>query len=207
MSIGITGKTTRETTWAPNRTGNTQTINSTQSVAIPYGKKKVKIGGKGQDGTAAVPGNANIAYDFYGFSYQNPAYYFYTPQTSPGYPYSFFGGQVINWDPANGNIYYAFGYNYDTYIPSYTFYSDTNVPGNSGFYSAPGNNYVSGFNASTPGTTGASVSVLGVTLPGGVNTAASVVPGQYISAGTLPSQQTQLSVTVPSGQYVTISFE
>lgn len=69
MGIGITSKSTSETTWAPNRTGTTQTINSTQNVAIPYGKKKVKVGGKAQDGTAAVPGNANYAYDFYGFSY------------------------------------------------------------------------------------------------------------------------------------------
>jgi hypothetical protein len=83
------------------------------------------------------------------------------------------------------------------------------VAGNSGVYAGtytPGN-YVAGYSGTYAATvtTGSSTNVFGVSLPGGYGSAAPVVPS---TAGTsVPTYSTTpISITVPAGGYVTITF-
>ena len=108
--------------------------------------------------------------------------------------YSLPGGPTGNYTPGNTNTgtYTAGNYvagNSGTYSGTYT--AGNYVAGNSGTYAATVN-------------TGSGTTVFGVSLPGGYGGAASVVPE---TVGLVPTYSTTpISITVPSGGYVTITF-
>lgn len=108
--------------------------------------------------------------------------------------YSIPGNPTGNYTPGNTNTAtytpgnYVAG-NSGTYSPTYT--AGNYVAGNSGTYAATVN-------------TGSGTTVFGVSLPGGYGGAASVIPA---TVGSIPTYSTTpISITVPSGGYVTITF-
>ena len=117
----------------------------------------------------------------YAFNTPVPEKYFGPyPGTASGFPMTF-----------NGN--YSTGTLGNTTPESYTpaSYTPGNyVPGNSGTYAT---NY----------TTGGTAYILGISLPGGVGGAATVVPPTLISN---PKYGTTTAITIPTGGYTTITF-
>ena len=201
------------------------TFNSSGTYNPRYGKQKVYVSGKGGDGSYAagtpyynyspaysynqyVGGNSGTGYNpvVPGNSGTNSPYY-NPPQPMPGFfypgnysniygtyfpggyqpPYSVSNlvpGTSYSNPPSGGNeYYYDNSYSYSVYVPASTPYGGTNA------------------NVTNTGTT---TNVLGIPLPGGVGTTASVVPSTR--ATSIPNYGTPYSVTVPSGGYVTITF-
>jgi hypothetical protein len=174
------------------------TLYAPATYPIPYGANGLLVGGKGGEGIAATGGN----YAGGGNAYTNPTYMFgtsYTDYYDNTNGWHDYGYGDDPWGPstrkparrtytANPGFpgYSVVNYNVDGYTPGYTDYNPT-------YY----NPYYAGAN-------GATATVGGVTLPGGTRnapTAPTVAP----TVSNLKYQTAGISVTVPSGGYVTLT--
>lgn len=192
------------------------TFNAPGNYVPPYGKTKVRIGGRGQSGNYSSGGNyAGEYYAGEAYAGTNPSTNAYagtnpsTPGNVVGTLYQWFdndsytsyseyqGFDASNIPPSTSGAYHAeYGAYYNAGTPGNAYYSQ--VPGNAyytPYYAAYYNTYYPGY-AATP------VNIGGVVFPGG--SADSIAPVVPASTTTLAYSPTGFSVVVPAGGYVTI---
>jgi hypothetical protein len=176
---------------------NTVTMYAPGVYPVPYATHTVLIGGRGASGNSPTGGN----YASGGNQSSNPtlmggnAYTTYYDFTNGGNAYS--------------NNDHPWGPSYSTPSP-YVYYANPGAPGSSYVnyfvsYYVPGNTYYNPvyYNPYYPGTDGAMVGIGGVVFPGGpAGNPAPIVPS---TLSNLKYQQSGISITVPSGGYVTIT--
>lgn len=138
--------------------------------------------------SATVYNSPSFGTPAYAYSSQNESYAGTGSYTSPP---TYLAAQT-QYTPISGTI------------PAYTTPGTANspVPYNASY--TPGN-YVAGNSGTyaTNYTTGTAANILGITFPGGVGGAATVVPATLI---TNPKYGTPTTITVPTGGYVNITF-
>jgi hypothetical protein len=209
------------------------TFNTSGNYNPKYGKQKVYVSGRGGTGTTVPGNyfdnsytNAAVytpAYTTYTGSlyagYTAPTVLTYAGTVNAWYlntvPYSYFNSYAYN-SPSFGTPTYSSTAYVGEYLgpftgsvpaPSGSPTATTNIPIGASPVPAsytPGN-YVAGNSGTNPvyRTTGTAANILGVTLPGGYGTFATVVPATLISN---PKYGTTTTVTIPSGGYATITF-
>ena len=125
------------------------------------------------------------------YAYSSTAESYFGPMSgSMGSP--FYLGALTNYNTISGTIP---GYTTPGTANSPVPYNATYTPGN--FVAGNSGTYATNY------TTGTAANILGVTFPGGVGGAATVVPATLI---TNPKYGTTTTVTIPSGGYATITF-
>lgn len=160
------------------------TFNSSGTYTLPYGKTVIRIGGRGASGNPSSGGN---------FSYSNPGstFSYYTVNCV----YRYFGNyyfQFAGTFPGSGGNYVTYsGYEPGAYTCYYNYQSSSFVPGQQYF------------NPVTPGNAGSPATIGGVTLPGGPAGQQASVIGQTSTSLKYENSAT-LSITVPTGGYVTV---
>ena len=189
------------------------TFNAPGNYTAPYGKTTVRVGGRGASGNANSGGNyAGESYAGETYAGTNPTTYPYggtNPGTPVGTLYQYYNNAPVNESyneypgvtgPQLGSPYSeptGHVVQYGTYYNTGNAYYNT-VPGNA--YYAP--YYSSYYNPTVPGNTGANATIAGVYFPGGaIGSLAPVVPATTTTVSYSPSG---LSITVPTGGYITI---
>jgi hypothetical protein len=194
-------------------TGST-TFNAPGTYVPPYGKTVVKIGGRGASGNPTTGGNYSSGgnayynpyspgYDVYGPTgvWQGQFIEFYTWGGDYGYsynegfgysptpPYSYYGNAIGGCSNVNYNyIYTTYGYLYSN-SPSGGNYAGTN----------PTN-----YNPTVPGNIGSPSNIGGVNFPGGAIGSLAPTVAATSTVVSYESYPTGLSITVPTGGYVTV---
>lgn len=201
------------------------TLNATGTYIPRYGKQRIYVSGKGGAGTytsgysydnsytnnpTANPPSPIVA-AYYSPAGTNWGQAIFQSRGNPGSPYAYtqqnppwYGNGAI--PGGNGYTYFSNYYNNGDY--DFTWAWSTLVPASGGTPTPPTPGfYVPGSSGTYAPTvnTGSGTTVFGVSLPGGYGGAASVVPS---TAGTsVPTYSTTpISITVPAGGYVTITF-
>ena len=208
------------------------TFNTSGNYNPKYGKQKVYVTGRGGTGTT-VPGNyfSNAYYTaaVYTPAYDTVSGIRYLGITSPSIltyagtvnawylttsSYIYFSNNTYN-SPAFGTPSNSSTYSAGYYIGPITGFmpAPSSQPAFSGttpnYSPVPASytpaSYYAGNSGTNPTnyTTGTAANILGVTLPGGVGGAATVVPPTLI---TNPKYGTTTAITIPTGGYVTITF-
>jgi hypothetical protein len=161
------------------------TFNSPGTYILPYGKTVVRIGGRGASGNPNSGGTYWYSNPGSSVSIFNVAcYYRYY-----GNPYPFAGGYGVQGSGYGGVTYN--GYEPTGYTCYYAY---------QGSQYSPGQTY---YNPYVPGNAASSTNISGIIFPGGnAGSSASIVPQTSTSFKYETTQS--ISVTVPSGGYVTI---
>lgn len=179
------------------------TFNAPGNYVAPYGKTTVRIGGRGERGYAPSGGNVAspaVPASAYGNGIFFETYHYNSPQ-SPPFP------------PNTANSSYGANFAIGSY--SFTYNSTTHPSPQSTGSNAPGGYLVdylysavsftpaqpATYNPYYPGSHGSPRNIGGVIFPGGNNSLAPVIAQTTTTLAYSPSG---LTVTVPTGGYITI---
>lgn len=180
---------------------NSVTMYAPGTFAVPYGTNAVQIGGRGASGIAPTGGN----YASGGNAYTNPTYIwgysytvFYNNDGPANAPATSVGDDP--WGPKTGSKPARRTYTANPGAPGYSVVNYT-TSGSSPGYTDYNPTY---YNPTVPGSSGPTTNIGGVTFPGGTRnstTAPSVTP----TISTFKYQTSGISISVPSGGFVTLT--